>query len=197
MPENPTYFSLSQAAEETGKSKSVISKALKSGRLSHNGKGENGYKIDPAELFRVFPKNTKNDTKNRDKERSRTHENDMENAFKIRELELTLAAEVKEKNFYKEQYGKMEVEKDKWADQAQRLLLAAPEKPVQAANENLGHGVGETHEKAIRGQNFTVFGSFIILLLLAGYVGMAFWPEIQDQINGIGRLNTINPAAGE
>lgn len=197
MAENPTYFSLSQAAEETGKSKSVISKALKSGRLSHNGKGENGYKIDPAELFRVFPKNSKNDAKNSEKERSRTPENDLENAFKIRELELELAAEVKEKKFFKDQYEKMEVEKDDWKNQAQKLLLTAPEKPVQAANENLGGGVGETPKKAIRGQNFAVFGSFIILLLLAGYVGMAFWPEIQDQINGIGRLNTINPAAGQ
>ena len=48
------YFSLGQAAKETGKSKSVIYNALKSGRLSgrHNDKGE--WEIDPAELFRVF-----------------------------------------------------------------------------------------------------------------------------------------------
>ena len=48
------YFSLGQAAKETGKSKSVIYNALKSGRMSgrHNDKGE--WEIDPAELFRVF-----------------------------------------------------------------------------------------------------------------------------------------------
>jgi len=48
------YLSLGQAAKETGKSKSVISNALKSGRLSgrRNDKGE--WEIDPAELFRVF-----------------------------------------------------------------------------------------------------------------------------------------------
>ena len=46
------YLSLGQAARETGKSKSVISNALKSGRLSgvRNGKGE--WEIDPSELFR-------------------------------------------------------------------------------------------------------------------------------------------------
>ena len=108
MTENPTFFSLSQAAEETGKSKSVISKALNSGRLSHNGKSESGYKIDPSELFRVFPKNGKNDEKNTQKERNRTPKNDLENAYKIKELELKLEIESKEKSFYKDQYSKME-----------------------------------------------------------------------------------------
>jgi hypothetical protein len=48
------HISLGQAARETGRSKSVIYNALKSGRLSgqHNDKGE--WEIDPTELFRVF-----------------------------------------------------------------------------------------------------------------------------------------------
>ena len=61
------YLSLGQAAKETGKSKSVISNALKSGRLSgrHNDKGE--WEIDPAELFRVFsPQNGQEPRSERD-----------------------------------------------------------------------------------------------------------------------------------
>jgi hypothetical protein len=61
------YFSLGQAAKETGKSKSVIYNALKSGRLSgrHNDKGE--WEIDPAELFRVFsPQNGQEPRSERD-----------------------------------------------------------------------------------------------------------------------------------
>ena len=70
------YLSLGQAARETGKSKSVISNALKSGRLSgvRNGKGE--WEIDPSELFRVFsPQNGPENGKKNDLERFSTPEN--------------------------------------------------------------------------------------------------------------------------
>jgi len=53
------YLSLGQAAKEAGVAKSTISKALSSGKLSYTEKGTAGYKIDPAELFRVFPKTSK------------------------------------------------------------------------------------------------------------------------------------------
>ena len=55
------YLSLGQAAKEAGVAKSTISKALSSGKLSYAEKGTAGYKIDPAELFRVFPKTAKPD----------------------------------------------------------------------------------------------------------------------------------------
>ena len=50
-------FSQGQAAKAAGVSKSTISKALKSGKLSYVEKTSAGYKIDPAELFRVYPAN--------------------------------------------------------------------------------------------------------------------------------------------
>lgn len=53
---NGTYLSLGQAAEACGRAKSTVSKALKSGDLSYVEKTRKGYKIDPSELFRVFPK---------------------------------------------------------------------------------------------------------------------------------------------
>ncbi|WP_143058103.1 hypothetical protein [Loktanella fryxellensis] len=51
-------FSLTAAAKEVGKSKPTISKAIKTGRLSAKRVGQ-GYEIDAAELFRVYPKETK------------------------------------------------------------------------------------------------------------------------------------------
>ena len=54
------YLSLGQAAKEAGVAKSTISKALASGKLSYREKNSDGYKIDPAELFRVYPKTSKN-----------------------------------------------------------------------------------------------------------------------------------------
>src|SRR6201988_929558 len=55
------YLSLGKAAKEAGVAKSTISKALSSGKLSYREKNSDGYKIDPAELFRVYPKQTKTD----------------------------------------------------------------------------------------------------------------------------------------
>lgn len=52
-------FSLTQAAKEVSKSKPTISKAIKTGRLSAVKVG-NGYEINAAELFRVYPKATEN-----------------------------------------------------------------------------------------------------------------------------------------
>jgi excisionase family DNA binding protein len=50
-----TKFSLTQAAKQVGKSKPTISKAIKTGRLTAEKIG-NGYAIDAAELYRVYPK---------------------------------------------------------------------------------------------------------------------------------------------
>ena len=47
-------YTLSQAAKVTGKSKSSISRAIDTGRLSANRNG-NLFVIDAAELHRVFP----------------------------------------------------------------------------------------------------------------------------------------------
>src|SRR3984893_16392941 len=55
------YLSLGRAAKEAGVAKSTISKALSSGKLSYREKNSDGYQIDPAELFRVYPKTTKTD----------------------------------------------------------------------------------------------------------------------------------------
>ena len=78
------YLSLGQSAKETGKSKSVISNALRSGRLSgrRNDKGE--WEIDPAELFRVFPKQNGAE---RQKERNRTLENPEQNPLLEQEIQ--------------------------------------------------------------------------------------------------------------
>ena len=48
-------LSLSQAAKLTGKSKSTINRAVKSGRLSATKHEDGSYSIDPSELNRVFP----------------------------------------------------------------------------------------------------------------------------------------------
>lgn len=49
------HLTLGQAARETGKSKSTLTRAIKSGRLSALRGDDGSYLIDPAELFRVWP----------------------------------------------------------------------------------------------------------------------------------------------
>jgi hypothetical protein len=50
-----SYLSLGEAAKAVGIAKGTLSKALKSGKVSYVEKTTAGYRIDPAELFRVFP----------------------------------------------------------------------------------------------------------------------------------------------
>ena len=48
-------LTLRQAAELTGKSKSTLTRAMKSGRLSASRDADGMYAIDPAELARAYP----------------------------------------------------------------------------------------------------------------------------------------------
>lgn len=77
------HLSLGQAAKETGKSKSVISNALHSGRLSGKKNDTGGWEIDPSELFRVF---TKQNAKEPEKEQNGTHENPIQNTLLEQEI---------------------------------------------------------------------------------------------------------------
>lgn len=56
-------LTLGQAAKETGVSKTAISRAVKSGRISAQRSDNGDYQIDPAELFRVYPVTSNGDRK--------------------------------------------------------------------------------------------------------------------------------------
>ena len=53
------FYSLSEAADEIGKSKMTIQRAIKGGKLSAGRDDSGAYQIDPAELHRVFPEKKK------------------------------------------------------------------------------------------------------------------------------------------
>ena len=50
-------LSLAQAATLTGKSKSTLTRAIKSGRMSAVRRADGTFGLDPAEVLRVFPHN--------------------------------------------------------------------------------------------------------------------------------------------
>lgn len=79
------YLTLGQAAKETGKSKSTIFNAIKSGALSYIEKTTAGYKLDPDEVFLLFPPN---DSVVQADERSETFVERLENDYLKRENDL-------------------------------------------------------------------------------------------------------------
>lgn len=104
-----TYLSLGEAAKAAGVAKGTISKALKSGKLSYVDKTPAGYRIDPAELFRVFPRKRVETVSS---ERLETSVETVELAVmrvRLEAAELLVAA--------------MAEERDSWREQAQRLAL--------------------------------------------------------------------------
>lgn len=106
------YLSLGQASKEAGVSKATISKALKSGRLSYVSKSTAGYEIDPAELFRVFPKKPLATV---DSERSETLvETGKSDVYQL------------ENQMLRAQLEDLKSERDAWREQAQRLALTGP-----------------------------------------------------------------------
>lgn len=109
---NPMSYTLGQAAKATGKSKSTISKALKSGIISGE-KGANGaFKIEPSELHRVFPANS---IKEHSKAAENTTKEHLETAVKIAQLEVRLEAAEKRAD-------DLEQDRDSWRNQANALL---------------------------------------------------------------------------
>jgi UTP:GlnB (protein PII) uridylyltransferase len=53
-------YGLTQAAQATGKSRSSIYRAIKSGVISAHRRDDGQFEIDPAELHRVFPAISRN-----------------------------------------------------------------------------------------------------------------------------------------
>ena len=104
-----TYLSLGEAAKAAGVAKGTISKALKSGKLSYADKTPAGYQIDPAELFRAFPRKQMETVES---ERIETPRETVETAMLRAQLD---AAE--------RRAATAEADRDAWREQAQRLAL--------------------------------------------------------------------------
>ena len=118
------YLTLGQAAKATGKSKATISKYIRNKKLGFVSKNSSGYQIDPAELFRVFPKNER---KTVNPEQSQTSKETPVNT----EINIRLELALKEIETLKADKEDLKKERDDWKDQAKRLLLNPPQKTTQ------------------------------------------------------------------
>lgn len=106
MPE----LSLSQAAKLTGKSKSTINRAIKTGKLSANRHEDGSYSIDPAELARAFDVEPNEGAKRRDADPHGTRLLE-----RITALEAMLSRE-------REISADLKEDRNRWRQQATALL---------------------------------------------------------------------------
>lgn len=139
-------LSLREAAQQTGTSKSTILRAIQSGRLSAARTDDGGYAIDPAELFRVYqPRPQADPDQGADAKAGhgaaaaateaatelRIRNAQLEAGFNA--LKAILEAEKKHMEELRE-------DRDRWAAQAERLALPAPQ-PPQAGQAKRGSGL--------------------------------------------------------
>ncbi|SNR74489.1 hypothetical protein EYF88_17240 [Paracoccus sediminis] len=106
MPE----LSLSQAAKLTGKSKSTINRAIKTGKISATRHQDGSYSIDPAELSRAFSMEPEGGAKRSDAEPDGTRLLERIEALEsMLNREREISADLKE-------------DRDRWRQQANALL---------------------------------------------------------------------------
>lgn len=114
-------YTLKEAAKATGKSKTTIHRALKSGRISAAKLDSGAYAIEPAELHRVFPiappeRNEEHSTRNK-KERLHSAVGTLQTQLETIEKERE-----RERQQLLETLADLREDRDRWRQQATALL---------------------------------------------------------------------------
>jgi len=115
-------YTLGEAAKATGKSKTTLHRAIKSGKISVDRLNNSSYSIDPAELHRVFPLVTP------ETGTEQLRGNDAEQGDLTPEtLQLQLDTERKERErerqLMQETIADLREDRDKWRQQARNRVL--------------------------------------------------------------------------
>src|SRR5215470_5081830 len=120
-------YTLGQAAQATGKTKTAIAEAIKKGRISATRDESGKYQIDPAELHRVYPPASRQDRKEDPKtEQYKTH--DLTAKIMLLEAQLKAVSELKDQ--IATERDDLRSDRDHWRTQAQGRL-AAPDAPAR------------------------------------------------------------------
>jgi hypothetical protein len=105
-------LSAREAAKAAGKAVTTITRAIETGKLSAGRTDSGGYDIEPAELFRAFPKTS---SATPPEIQRATPQNTGDNKALQREVELL-----------REALADARQERDRWRDMADRLAIAPP-----------------------------------------------------------------------
>lgn len=115
-------LTLGEAAKHSGISKATLSRAIKSGRMSARRNDKGGFDIDPAELFRVFPRNS---SSNSSMEQTVTPVETGDATGETAALRAEIQGLKAQLSLMREHMADTKEQRDKWqqqAENAQRLL---------------------------------------------------------------------------
>lgn len=112
-------YTLGEAAKATGMSKAALSRAIKNGTLSAEKQENGSYKIDPAELYRVYPPATEQQAK---VTVSRVTDATELNALN-RELHAKLESALQRLSDKDAVIDDLREDRDRWRTQAEKLLI--------------------------------------------------------------------------
>ena len=125
-------YTLGEAAKASGKSKATISKAIKSGRLSAVRQDTGVFRIEAAELYRVYPVTVDG---NQDRT-PQTVAQTPENTPSVRELQARLEAAQERLTDRDAVIADLREDRDRWRQQATALL--ADQRPILQPVTELG-----------------------------------------------------------
>lgn len=125
--EQPMALTIGEAAQQTGKSKSTLSRAIKQGKISASRNDDGSFSIAESELFRVYKRvwsatveAVPNATLDANATRNATPEKDIE----IATLRAELHAAREKIDDLKQMADEIREDRDNWRQQANRLLAA-------------------------------------------------------------------------
>lgn len=129
------FYTLSQAAKVTGKDKSTLSKAVKKGRISAIRMEDGSYRIDPAELHRVYPPAKEVQPGHPGSSVDHSAIGYPLSPPRLAELEAKLEAARERERLKDEMITELRTDRDHWRQQATALLTdgreKSPQKPVE------------------------------------------------------------------
>ncbi|MCR9258063.1 MAG: hypothetical protein NXI16_18440 [Alphaproteobacteria bacterium] len=114
-------YTLNEAAKATGKSKTTIHRALKSGKVSAIKRDNGAYAIEPAELHRVFPPVPAERNEERSIRNDTEHLRDDQGTLRI-QLETIEKERERERQQLQETITDLREDRDRWRQQATALL---------------------------------------------------------------------------
>ena len=122
---NPMRYTLGTAAKATGKAKSTILRAVKSGAVSAIKAHDGSYEIEPSELHRVFPPNGAQQAASNDAQPNEEHSATL----RIR-LEVLEAERQRERDQMQATIDDLRARLDRSEDRV-TALLASPSKRMR------------------------------------------------------------------
>lgn len=125
-------YTLGTAAKATGKSKSTIHRAIKSGLISAARFDDGSYEIDPAELHRVFSLVVRNGSVELGVRQSETPKNPVETGLLKQENDFLKQQLEREREFSRELSRRLDEEAEerrKTAEEVRRLTLLLTHQP--------------------------------------------------------------------